>query len=308
MLKPQKWTIPSQSGDIEVQFTPHNFSGRHELYIGGNKIEIPRGVKVLRETGGVVEIPFSVDSAEYRFVIYPGKADIVYDGRWLSTGKPYTPPQKPSAFALVFAFLCFACPVISLGGALPAAVGAAGFLLCLAVIRSRLKNIFKVLLSLLISLCCIGFAVGMLYLASSIGAPEDAAKPKTFEGGNAAIELTDRFLNDDGFEDFDLSVYDDNMSALISHQSKEEAPYETPAEYAKAFISTNSLQYKNADLDADMPYFEYTKLDKGDKFCFMVGIFEDDKDWYIVQFQCFDQCADDLRDTVKKYLATVTVR
>ena len=244
MLKPQKWTIPSQSGDIEVHFTPHNFSGRHELYIGGNKIEIPRGFKVLRETGG----------------------------------------------------------------ALPAAVGAAGFLLCLAVIRSRLKNIFKVLLSLLIFLCCIGFAVGMLYLASNIGAPEDAAKPKTFEGGNAAIELTDRFLNDDGFEDFDLSVYDDNMSALISHQSKEEAPYETPAEYAKAFISTNSLQYKNADLDADMPYFEYTKLDKGDKFCFMVGIFEDDKDWYIVQFQCFDQCADDLRDTVKKYLATVTVR
>ena len=94
MLKPQKWTIPSQSGDIEVQFTPHNFSGRHELYIGGNKIEIPRGFKVLRETGGVVEIPFSVDSAEYRFVIYPGKADIVYDGRWLSTGNPYTPPQK----------------------------------------------------------------------------------------------------------------------------------------------------------------------------------------------------------------------
>lgn len=39
MLKPQKWTIPSQSGDIEVQFTPHNFSGRHELYIGGNKIK-----------------------------------------------------------------------------------------------------------------------------------------------------------------------------------------------------------------------------------------------------------------------------
>ena len=73
MLKPLKWTIPSQSGDIEVQFTPHNFSGRHELYIGGNKIEIPRGFKVLRETGGVVEIPFSVDSAEYRFVYIPAK-------------------------------------------------------------------------------------------------------------------------------------------------------------------------------------------------------------------------------------------
>lgn len=110
MLKPQKWTIPSQSGDIEVQFTPHNFSGRHELYIGGNKIEIPRGFKVLRETGGVVEIPFSVDSAEYRFVIYPGKADIVYDGRWLSTGNPYTPPQKPSALPLFSRF--FALPVL----------------------------------------------------------------------------------------------------------------------------------------------------------------------------------------------------
>ena len=308
MLKPQKWIIPSQSGDIEVQFIPHNFSGRHELYIGGSKIDIPRGFKVLRETGGVVEIPFSVDSAEYRFVIYPGKADIVYDGRWLSTGEPYTPPQKPSAFALVFAFLCFACPAISLGGALPAAVGAAGFMLCLAVIRSRLKNIFKVLLSLLISLCCIGFAVGMLYLASNIGAPEDAAKSKIFKGGNATIELTDQFQKNDDVEGFDLAAYADDIAILISHEHKEDVPYETPAEYARAFISTNSLQYKNDNLDADMPYFEYTKLDEGNKFCFMVGIFEDDNDWYIVQFQCFDQNADDLRGTVKKYLGTVKLK
>ena len=111
MLKPQKWTIPSQSGDIEVQFTPHNFSGRHELYIGGNKIEIPRGFKVLRETGGVVEIPFSVDSAEYRFVIYPGKADIVYDGRG-SPPASRTRRRKSRALLPLFSRF-FALPVLS---------------------------------------------------------------------------------------------------------------------------------------------------------------------------------------------------
>ncbi len=96
------------------------------------------------------EFPFQLDGREVNLVVVSNnKADIVADGHYLSTGKPYVPQPK-----WIWFFVIPIIPLIFMGGALGALCGVAGFLVGDKAARSSQSTWVRVVL------CVICMALG----------------------------------------------------------------------------------------------------------------------------------------------------
>jgi len=92
---------------------------------------------------------FVLDGIDARLVIEKNVPDVVVNNVFAHSGKKYV---KRPAWAIVFAILCIAIPIVSLGGALPALIGFGGAAFCISISKSTLSTAVRVLLCTLLTL------------------------------------------------------------------------------------------------------------------------------------------------------------
>ncbi|MCL2253177.1 MAG: hypothetical protein FWC09_01910 [Lachnospiraceae bacterium] len=138
-------TWQSVINEQNYEFSYQKVKGKNILTVNGT----PNTIKVgfLSSLLGLDE-KFDFDGKEARIVMVKGQPDIVINDTYLKSGKPYI--ARP-AWAIVFAILCFAIPVVSLGGAIPIVLGFAGAALCVTVSKSSLSMAVRLILCILIT-------------------------------------------------------------------------------------------------------------------------------------------------------------
>ena len=92
---------------------------------------------------------FNLDGMDARLVFERNVPDIAINGVFVQSGKKYV---KRPAWAIVFAILCIAIPVVSLGGAIPALIGFGGAAFCISISKSTLSTAVRVLFCTLLTL------------------------------------------------------------------------------------------------------------------------------------------------------------
>lgn len=141
MKQPIVWT-GSVNDEYHV-FSYQRVKGKHILTINGAPITIKP-----RLTSSLIgfDEPFVFNGLPARFVIEKRQPDVVVNGVYSRSGKVYRPRPK---WAIVFAFICIALPIASLGGALPALMGFGGAALCVTIAKSTMPAAARVILCVL---------------------------------------------------------------------------------------------------------------------------------------------------------------
>jgi hypothetical protein len=129
----------SMIGGVEYSFSHTISKGKHILTANGVVHTIKLGVM---SSFLNVDEGFDLDGRPARLVMVKGKPDVVVDGVHLQSGKPYVAQPK---WVLVFAILCIAIPIVSLGGALPLLLGLGGVAICLAVSKMNASVAVRVI-------------------------------------------------------------------------------------------------------------------------------------------------------------------
>ena len=123
---------------------------KHVLVVNGNPIEFK--TSFMSTLLGFDE-GFSLNGKEARLIVDKNGPDVALDGVLLQSGKKYV--ARP-AWVLVFVILCIAIPIISLGGLLNMLFGLGGMSACVAVSKTGLPTIARVLLCVLVTLVAWG--------------------------------------------------------------------------------------------------------------------------------------------------------
>lgn len=144
MKKPIEWE--STINNKNYAFSYQRVKGKHILTING----VPNTIKVsFFSTLFGFDEKFDLDGIEARLVIERQIPDIVANGIYVKSGKAY---RSRPVWATVFAFICIAMPVATLGGALPMVFGLFGGILCIRVSKTSLPIAARIILCTLITL------------------------------------------------------------------------------------------------------------------------------------------------------------
>lgn len=90
-----------------------------------------------------IDEAFTLQGEEYRFVLHMGDCDLVKDGKFLSTGKPYIPVKGFPPLFLIPMLLNILLPVLTLGGAFPIMASVVGILLAWGLAQSPFDSFAK---------------------------------------------------------------------------------------------------------------------------------------------------------------------
>ena len=93
-----------------------------------------------------IDEEFELKGETYRFVLHMGDCDLVKDGKFLSSGKPYAPVKAFHPLFVIPVLLNFFVPVATLGGAFPILSAIVGVLLTFGLARSPFDSFVKRLL------------------------------------------------------------------------------------------------------------------------------------------------------------------
>lgn len=145
MSKPMEWQAV-WDGKPYAFSLERRFGKPMLLTVNGTQtIEIP-----MKPSFWNFEAPVEIDGKQARLVLITGftksRADLVVNGRYLSTGAEYRPMPK-----WVWAFLVPLAPLVVAGGALGAMIGVLGFWFCTSVAKGRRGVALRVL-------SCLGIA------------------------------------------------------------------------------------------------------------------------------------------------------
>lgn len=160
------WGAEINGIHYDIVFTPHPWSGKHELTINGYPVELQRptfgslrGIDQTIMLGGI----------ECHFVLIGNKADFAVGGTYIDSQKPYMPLKSTPWWAYIFMVACIALPVSTLGGALPVVLGILGFTGCLRIsinpTRKTAASVFACL-GLTLLVWAVGWA--FVYLLSTL--------------------------------------------------------------------------------------------------------------------------------------------
>jgi len=144
MKKPTEWS--SEIDGKSYAFSHQIIKGKHTLAVNGVSNTIKAGF--VSSVIGFDE-KFDLEGKEARLVMVKNEPDIVVDDVFLRSGKNYV--QRP-AWAMVFIVACILIPIISLGGALPIVLGFGGAGACVAVSKTSLTNIVRIILCIAITI------------------------------------------------------------------------------------------------------------------------------------------------------------
>jgi hypothetical protein len=141
------WTIELEDGRHTVQLDHGYISGKRRISVDGRQIEeTARAQDALFDIGS--SHTFSIGAHRCTVVIRSkwGLAyeyDLLVDGRSVATGAVASAQAPVPAWGYLFIAACGLIPVVSLGGAVPAAIGAAGAFGCLGAARDGSKSVFE---------------------------------------------------------------------------------------------------------------------------------------------------------------------
>lgn len=122
------------------EFSHEKIRGTHVLTVNGEPIEIKGSF--LSSVLGFDE-GFTLDGKEARLVIEKRKPEVVLEGVYLNSGQKHV--IRP-VWGIVFAFLCILMPIVNLGGAIPAALGVGGGMLCINISKKPFSIAIRVIL------------------------------------------------------------------------------------------------------------------------------------------------------------------
>jgi hypothetical protein len=90
-----------------------------------------------------IDEEFVLNGETYRFVLHMGDCDLVKDGKFLSSGKPYAPVKAFHPLFVIPMLLNLFVPVATLGGAFPIMASVVGILLALGLAGSPFDSFLK---------------------------------------------------------------------------------------------------------------------------------------------------------------------
>ena len=90
-----------------------------------------------------IDEEFELKGETYRFVLHMGDCDLVKDGKFLSSGKPYAPVKAFHPLFAIPVLLNFFVPVATLGGAFPIMASVVGIFLALGLAGSPFDSFLK---------------------------------------------------------------------------------------------------------------------------------------------------------------------
>lgn len=120
MSKVKFWNIAVDEMHYAIEYDPTTLAGRKRVMVNG--VPIPLKFPLFYDVTGFDKILYLGNKAIH-FVIIKGVADLVVDGFYLSTQKPYTPLPKIPAWSWVFIVASLLIPIVTLGGAVPVLIG-----------------------------------------------------------------------------------------------------------------------------------------------------------------------------------------
>lgn len=142
----KRWSVPVDGVLHDVIFKSGAFKGQ-SISIDG--VVLPLKQTFMQSLTGV-EYPIQIGGKECRLAVVGSKPDIAVDGKFIGSGKPYTPIGKMPWWGWAFVVACLAIPVVALGGALPIIIG----LICAgACARISISPTMSVPVRVL---CCLG--------------------------------------------------------------------------------------------------------------------------------------------------------
>jgi len=142
MSKTAAWS--SKIKGVRYEFSYARKGGKHTITVDNAPIEV-KGSFMSVILG--FDEAFTFDGTEARLVV--GKTpDVAIDGTFLRSGKKYV--QRP-AWVMAFAVLNLLIPIISLGGALPAALGLIGVMACVGISKAEMPIAVRLILCLIVT-------------------------------------------------------------------------------------------------------------------------------------------------------------
>ena len=98
------------------------------------------------------DFPIAVYGEQYILAIRGGKIRVVQNDRYLDNGAVFVPAKPFPKWAWIFIVACGI--LVIFGGAIPVASGLGGAMACMAVSRSDISSIGRVIICLLITVGC----------------------------------------------------------------------------------------------------------------------------------------------------------
>ncbi len=144
MSKVFEWT--SEIDGQAYDFSYRRVKGKHEITVNGKATTLKSGFVSL--VNGFDEGFYLENGKEARLVLSGKNPDVAVDGVFLRSGKKYI---KAPGWSVIFGILCLLIPISTVGGVLPAAIGFGGAFLCMAVSKSQLPTITRLLLCIVIT-------------------------------------------------------------------------------------------------------------------------------------------------------------
>lgn len=118
----KSWTVSFEDGQHRVEFSRNDFTGQRLIKVDGTEVYKQRsGVEVGSE------LPFNINSHPCAVIC---KTNGFYSTFDLKTDYIAASPKVMPAWAWIFVLACAIIPVLTVGGAIPAAIGAGGGVGC----------------------------------------------------------------------------------------------------------------------------------------------------------------------------------
>lgn len=162
------WTFRLDDRLHVVELEHGYFSGKRIIHVDGKLLETTtKGVRAFIDFGS--EHSFQIGRHPVVVHIRTNGLTFSYDlsiaGRSVTTGKEVSSAPVP-AWIWVFVSACLLIPIVSLGGALPGAIGAGGAAGCYAIAKDAKKQIrTRIVLCLVVTiLCWVLFIVTLLMI------------------------------------------------------------------------------------------------------------------------------------------------
>ena len=136
------WTIDLEDGKHVIDLEHGYFSGQRKIIVDGKLLEATSKARHLFDMGSVH--PIQINGHQCVIHIKTNgitfSYDLSVDGYSVGTGKPALPSALPS-WAWIFIIACGIIPIISLGGAIPVAIGLSGAAMCASIAKDVSKSV-----------------------------------------------------------------------------------------------------------------------------------------------------------------------
>jgi hypothetical protein len=163
----REWHVSLEDGPHTVVYEMSTFGGKRSITVD-NVRQVEESNHSL-EMG--IDLPFRINQHQGMVQVRSGmlgaKYDLAIDGVSVQTGQPAARMLPLPGWAWIFIGACALIPIITLGGAVPAGIGAGGAFGCASVARDpRRSESGRVGTCLAIAAGCWGLLLGFLALVA----------------------------------------------------------------------------------------------------------------------------------------------